>query len=186
MGQAFLPVPFAGRFPWQGATAKCPPDQTSLLVCSVRMLLVLVLGLLASTTSFAQTAEPYRQKALEFSRDKSWDQAIENYRKALAIEPEDADTHYNLALTLKYKGEPRAAVEEFRAVVRLRPKWADAHYGLGATWYDLHDQQAALEELRTAIHLDPANAGARRILARIYLEQSNPAAAATELRQIGR
>jgi tetratricopeptide (TPR) repeat protein len=122
------------------------------------MLLVLILGLLASTTSFAQTAETYRQKALEFSRDKSWDQAIENYRKALAIEPEDADTHYNLALTLKYEGDARAAVEEFQAVVRLRPKWADAHYGLGATWYDLHDQQAALEELRTAIHLDPANA----------------------------
>ena len=93
---------------------------------------ILALGLLCSAASLAQTADTYRQKALELSRNKSWDQAIDNYRKALALEPNDADTHYNLALTLKYKGDSKAAIEEFETAARLRPKWAEAHYGLGA------------------------------------------------------
>src|SRR5579872_1891522 len=146
------------------------------------MLLLLVLGLVLGAPSFAQTAENYRQQALQFSRGKQWDRAIENYRRALAIEPNDADTHYNLALTLKYKGDARAAAEEFQTAARLRPNWAEAHYGLGAALYDAHDEAAA-GELRTAIRLDPNHAAARRFLARVYLEQNNPSGAAAELRQ---
>ena len=144
---------------------------------------LLVLGLLFSAVTFAQTAQRDRQQAVELSRNKSWDQAIASYRKALDLEPNDPDTHYNLALTLKYKGDAKQAVEEFEATLRLKPKWADAHYGLGATWFDLHDQAAALKELHTAIDLDPANVGAHRLLARIYLQQNDPAAAERELRR---
>src|SRR6267154_6273564 len=94
----------------------------------------------------AQTAASYRKRATELSRAKSWDDAIANYRTALALEPNDAVTHYDLALALKYKGEPREALKEFEAALELRPKWAEAHYGLGAAWYDLQDQTAAMKE----------------------------------------
>ena len=116
-------------------------------------------------------------------QQKSWDQAIASYRKALALDPNDPSTHYNLALTLKYSGAARQSAEEFEAALRLKPDWADAHYGLGAAWYDLHDQVAALKELQTAVELDPANAGVHRFLARIYVEQNNPSAAKRELTQ---
>jgi len=148
-----------------------------------RVLFFAVLGQLLSATAFSQTAESYRERAIEFSRSKLWDQAIASYHKALDLEPNDPDTHYNLALTLKYKGDAKQAVEEFEAALRLKPKWADAHYGLGATWYDLNDRAAALKELRTAIDLDPANAGARRLLARVYVQQNDPVAAEGELRR---
>src|SRR5256884_8689717 len=148
-----------------------------------RVLFFAVLGQLLSATAFSQTAESYRERAIEFSRSKSWDQAIASYHKALDLEPNDPETHYNLALTLKYKGDAKQAVEEFETTLRLKPKWADAHYALGATWYDLNDQAAALKELRTAVDLDFANAGAHRLLAHIYLQQSNPSAAEGELRR---
>src|SRR5207247_11389352 len=147
------------------------------------MVFLLVLSLPFSTPTLAQTAQSYRQRAIELSRNKSWDQAIASYHKALDLEPNDPDTHYNLALTLKYKGDAKQAVEEFETTLRLKPKWADAHYALGATWYDLNDQAAALKELRTAVDLDFANAGAHRLLAHIYLQQSNPSAAEGELRR---
>ena len=121
----------------------------------------------------AQTAARYRKRATELSRAKSWDDAIANYRNALALEPNDAVTHYDLALALKYKGETREALKEFEAALELRPKWADAHYGLGAVWYDLHDQTAAVKELRTAATLNPANAAAHRLLARLFSQQNN-------------
>src|ERR1700721_4031438 len=133
--------------------------------------LLLLLGIFA-VPCFAQTAESYRQQAIEKSRQKSWDQAIANFHKALELEPNDALTHYNLALALKYKGDAPKAIEEFKAALQLKPKWADAHYGLGATWYDLHEQESAVKELRIAITLEPDKATAHRLLAHIFLEQN--------------
>jgi tetratricopeptide (TPR) repeat protein len=98
----------------------------------------------------AQTAAGYRQRATEMSRAKAWDDAIANYHSALALEPNDSVTHYDLALVLKYKGDTRESLKEFETAVALRPKWADAHYGLGSVWYDLQDQTSALKELHTA------------------------------------
>src|ERR1700758_2582672 len=143
----------------------------------------LFLALLMAASCLAQTAETYRRDATEFARQKSWDQAIASYRKALEVEPNDALTHYDLALALKYKGEAKQAADEFEAALRLNPKWGDAHYGLGAAWYDLHDQPAALKELQTAIRLAPTDAAAHRLLARIYLEQSNASLAKAELQR---
>src|SRR5438270_13025741 len=76
-----------------------------------------LLVLLYSAETIAQTAASYRKRATELSRTKSWDDAIANYRNALALEPNDAVTHYDLALALKYKGEPREALKEFEAAL---------------------------------------------------------------------
>src|ERR1700676_3292527 len=151
---------------------------------SVRALLfLLALGWSFSAPGFAQTAEGYRRQAIELSRQKSWDEAVVFYRKALELAPNDPDTHYNLALTLKYKGDARPAEEEFEAALRLKPNWSDARYGLGATYYDLHEPQAALKELHSAVKLNPANAPAHRLMARIYVELSDLLAGEGELRR---
>jgi tetratricopeptide (TPR) repeat protein len=145
------------------------------------MLALLATVLFAPLPSGAQTAAEYRQKALEQSQAKSWDEAIASYRKALELAPDDALTHYNLALALNYKGDLKPAVEQFEAALQLKPKWSEAHYGLGAALYELHDQDGARKELQAALERDPANTVARRLLARIYLEQNNPSAAEGEL-----
>ena len=137
--------------------------------------------LLVATCCFSQTAESYRRSAGEFARQKSWDEAIASYRKALELEPNDASTHYQLGLALKYKGDARHAIEEFEAAVRLRPKWGDAHYSLGASWFDLQEQAAAIKELRLAISIDPANAAAHQLLGHVLAQQNNLAEAQNEL-----
>src|SRR6202050_4875847 len=149
-------------------------SRTVILVASVLVL---------SSPSFAQTAETYRKQAIDLSRAKSWDAAVADYRKALELEPNDADTHYNLALTLNYKGDSRQAAEEFEQAIRLKPNWAEAHLGLGATQYDLGDQVVALKELQATVRLDPANVTARGLIARIDLQQNNPSSAESELKR---
>ena len=52
-------------------------------------------------------------RPLNFRKPRSWDEAIVAYHKALELEPNDALTHYNLALALNYKGDAKQAVEEF-------------------------------------------------------------------------
>jgi tetratricopeptide (TPR) repeat protein len=82
-------------------TSHHPQTCRILLTVAVVALSVLLPGLCR-----AQTAETYRKQALDYSKAKSWDQAIANYREALKLEPNDALTHYNLALALKYSGSP--------------------------------------------------------------------------------
>jgi len=91
------------------------------------MMFWLLAALLFTAPSAAQNADKYVQQAVRLSKKKSWDEAIANYRKALAIEPNDPLTHYNLALALKQKGDLGQATDEFEAALRLKPHWADAH-----------------------------------------------------------
>jgi tetratricopeptide (TPR) repeat protein len=84
---------------------------------------ILVFTLADARSLLAQTAESYRQQATEFARSKSWDEAIAAYRKALELDPNDALTHYDLALALHYKGDTKQAVEEFESAIRLKPGW---------------------------------------------------------------
>ena len=143
---------------------------------------VVALSVLFPSHCRAQTAETYRKQAVEYSKEKSWDQAIANYREALKLEPNDAVTHYDLALALKYSGTPAQAVLEFQSALKLKPKWAEAHYGLGAAYFDLHDAAAAIKELKIAVTLEPANVEAHRLLARIYSKQNDAQDAVRELR----
>jgi hypothetical protein len=52
----------------------------------------------------SQTAETYRQEAIEASRRKSWDQAIACYRKALELAQNDALSIFNHAQFLNPGG----------------------------------------------------------------------------------
>ena len=52
------------------------------------LLAALLAGSLSVPRVSAQSAESYRQHAVELSRAKSWDEAIANYRKALVLEVE--------------------------------------------------------------------------------------------------
>src|SRR6516165_3957401 len=98
----------------------------------------------------ASPADALRRKALECARLKNWACAIDNYRQAIRVEP-DAETHYNLALALKYAGKPEEAVPEFESALKMKPDWAAAEYGLGASLYALHKNRAAIEALQRAI-----------------------------------
>ena len=91
-----------------------------------RTVVLVASALLLSAPCFSQTAESYRKQAIELSRQKSWDAAIADYRKALELEPSDADTHYNLALALKYKGEPKQAADGKRCRHEDEPHGAEA------------------------------------------------------------
>jgi len=118
------------------------------------MLLASLLIVLGSLQLGGQSASDYKRDALASAQKKQWDQAIVLYGKALALEPGDADTHYNLALALKYKGDPQAAIKEFREALRIKPDWSAAHFGLGAAckwmrgldWTAAHAHEMSLVE----------------------------------------
>ena len=91
--------------------------------------------------SAASPADELRRKGLECARQKNWACAIENYTRAIGIQP-DADAYYNLGLAYKYAGKPEQAATQFESALKLKPKWAEAEYALGASLYALGRNRA--------------------------------------------
>ena len=90
--------------------------------------------------------------------------AQEALRRSLALDPNSAETHYLLGLSMI--ANPRAgldwkgAIEQFRAALRLRPAYGDAAAYLGAGLSATGDAQSAAAALQTAVRLAPDSASA--------------------------
>ncbi len=58
-------------------------------------------------------------------------EAVDAFRRAVRLAPQDAQVHYNLANVLCDNGKPEEAVAAFREAIRIRPDFVAAHYNLG-------------------------------------------------------
>src|SRR5512135_1990900 len=81
------------------------------------------------------------------------DAAIDEFRAALELQPDDAAAHYNLGTALAGQGQVDAAIVEYRAAIRLRPDDAAAHTGLGTALAGRGQVDAAIVEYRAALLL---------------------------------
>jgi tetratricopeptide (TPR) repeat protein len=89
------------------------------------------------------------------------DEAIEEYRAAIALDPKFAPVHYDLGNALHAKGRLDEAIEEYRAAIALDPKAASPHNNLGAILCDVkHDYDGAIAHFHKAIALDPKSSRA--------------------------
>jgi tetratricopeptide (TPR) repeat protein len=86
------------------------------------------------------------------------DEAIENYREALAIAPNDtfaANVRCTLGTVLDRAGHPAEAEKEFREALRIAPNFFLAHYDLGIHFILMGRREEAIEQFTIAMRLKP-------------------------------
>jgi tetratricopeptide (TPR) repeat protein len=81
--------------------------------------------------------------------------AIEEYQKALAIDPNHVMAHFFLAEAFQNVGNLEAAVAEFSQVTRLSPNDADGHWSLGDALEQIGELEAAAREYACTLKLAP-------------------------------
>lgn len=101
-----------------------------------------------------------------------YQEAVESYDKALAIDPKYAAAWNNRGLALDNLGKHQEAVESYDKALALDPKLAPAWYNRGNALDNLGKYQEAAEALRRALRLDPNFQEARRALE--HLEAGHP------------
>ena len=99
-----------------------------------------------------------------FGADR-YEEAIGQFRLALAAMPDAATAFNALGVGLVSKGMPAAAVDQFREAIRLRPGYVEAHNNLGTALAVQGKRAEAVEQFRRALALRPDDADARRNLA---------------------
>jgi protein O-mannosyl-transferase len=95
-----------------------------------------------------------------FTRGKA-DEAIEQYRRALATVPIDDNTaatgHNNLGIALGAKGQTAEAIEQFKMALALNHDYADAHYNLALALSKVGNLPEALQHYQESARLNPSD-----------------------------
>jgi tetratricopeptide (TPR) repeat protein len=109
---------------------------------------------------------------LETARDPAAKaEAMQEYRAALADNPQDEKTICKLADMAAENGNIRLAYEDYSKAVQLQPGDANATLGLAKSLIDMNEKDKALPLLERTVQLEPTNAIAHYRLATLYREK---------------
>lgn len=114
--------------------------------------------------SMLESAVAYEVRGAQALDDSDWPTAVEYFRKAIALAPDEPSLRHKLGTALAMTGDPRA-VEQFEEVTRRWPKFAKAHYSLGVILAANGLKKEAIEQFVAAVTNEPAYSEARLQLA---------------------
>jgi len=102
-------------------------------------------------------AESHADRALEMYGRGRWAEAESELRKALALNPDQPEWHYNLGLTLEASGREVEAIASYQRAVELAPDRPEALLATGVVCARLGRTDEALVWFERALELDHAS-----------------------------
>jgi tetratricopeptide (TPR) repeat protein len=102
-----------------------------------------------------------------YSSQKEYGQAIEAFKKSIAIQPHLEEALDQLGFTYILVNKYEKAVEPFKKLIAVNPRHFYAHNSLGHLYARGGDYDAALKEFDDALKIDPKNYYAKFEIARM-------------------
>lgn len=115
----------------------------------------------------------------------SRDQAIQDFQKAIAVQPGFKPAHNNLGGIYLLQGRARDAIVEFKEVVRIDPNDSQAYFNLARAELASNDNRSGLEHLNKAYALDPTSTPVAMALAQLHLQQGHREAGQPIAQELG-
>jgi tetratricopeptide (TPR) repeat protein len=106
------------------------------------------------------SAEEHVDRALDLYERGRWADAEAELRKAIAVNPDQGEWHFNLGLTLEADGRETEALACYLRAVELLPEESQPLIAAGITANRLGRYAHAIEWLQRAVRLDPASEAA--------------------------
>ncbi len=100
-----------------------------------------------------------------------YDEAIEEFRKALKMAPDFPDVHTKLGIALRNKGQYEDAIVHFNRAKEINPNYGAAWIQLGLTYYMKGLTGLAIEEWENALKMNPGLKEAENYLRFIRKEE---------------
>ncbi len=94
---------------------------------------------------------------IRFALRKYYDKAIEEYNKALELNPNVSELHNNLGYAYLDKGEIEQAIMEQKKALDLDPNLANAYYGLALALEKRGDTQGAIKQWEKYLEIAPSD-----------------------------
>ncbi len=87
--------------------------------------------------------------------EKEQGKAIEQFQKAIEVNPNFPMAYYNLGVVLNESGDKKRANEEYAKVIRVMPYYTLANYNSCISLKELGDYKGAIERCKKAIEMEP-------------------------------
>ena len=114
----------------------------------------------------------YRKRGDENVSKGEHDLALENYGKAIELNPKDAATYLNRGRAYSNKKSYDLAVLDYDKWIELSPKESSAYFNRGDVHEKRGNAQQAMSDYRKAVELDVANESAKSGLKRLQDAQA--------------
>lgn len=116
--------------------------------------------------------EVFHNLGIILSLDKKYDLAVQQFGKALELQPDAVDTQTNMGIALFHLRRFKEAQEHFNHALELKPDAADPYYYLGdiARWQG--NQPVALSYYYRALKIEPNHSDANYRLGNYFMQQN--------------
>ena len=104
---------------------------------------------------------------------KNYDEAVEFFKKAVAVEPTYAKGHVNLGVAYSMLKQNDKALAAFEEAVRVDPSSVEAWENLGITYQTMREYTKAREAFAKVVELDPEYVNGKFALADMYFNEGN-------------
>ena len=131
-----------------------------------------------ATSLLGTNAQAWNYLGLAYHRTDQPAKAVAAYRKALALNQNLAEAHFNLGCLWLEQNKFDAAREEFTTYTMQRGHAVEGFLKLGLTHYRARAATAAAEDFQKALRLSPRNPEALNGLGLIQLQRNRPREAA--------
>jgi tetratricopeptide (TPR) repeat protein len=102
----------------------------------------------------------YFNRGNDHSNSGKYEEAIESYKQAIKLNPDDAYAHTRLGVAYRKSGMYEDAIESYKQAIRINPDDADAHQSLGYAYVLSGKYKDAIESYKQAIRINPDDADA--------------------------
>ncbi len=92
---------------------------------------------------------------VELADSNRTDEAIEQFNRAIGINPDCGDAYFHRAWAWERKNEVQRAIEDYGRAIELNPGVASAYNNRGRCLYVLGRHRQAMDDLNQAIRIDP-------------------------------
>lgn len=142
------------------------------LVCAAVLLVAVVSVYWPIVGRPGPSAAGYYNLGSALVKQGKMQEAIENYRHALRVQPNYSMPHYTLGEIFAKQGNLADAVFHYQEAVRIDPDFAEAHNNLGSLLSRQGDFDRAIQHYRLALKLNPGYAQVPFNLARTLVQQN--------------
>jgi tetratricopeptide (TPR) repeat protein len=125
----------------------------------IRLFFLTILLMISSSVTLAQTtaAEFYQRGIARYER-KEFAMAIEDFTKAIKLQPDLTVSYIFRGLAFSGLGEPERAIADYTKAMELAPTSAVPYLGRASIRVGKGDPDGAIADYTKAIELDPNNA----------------------------
>jgi tetratricopeptide (TPR) repeat protein len=106
----------------------------------------------------------YFNRGNDHSNSGKYEEAIESYKQAIKLNPDDAYAHTRLGVAYYKSGKYQEAIKSYKRAIRLDPDDKSAHYNLGIAYFESGMNKEAIESFKQAIKINPDDARAHFLL----------------------